>query len=33
VELGLVDGKKIYADSSLIEANASNKSFVRTSLV
>jgi transposase len=31
VELGLVDGRKIYADSSLIDANASNKSFVRTS--
>lgn len=31
VEVGLVDGRKIFADSSLVEANASNKSFVRTS--
>jgi len=30
VELGLVDGKKIYVDSSLVDANASNKSFIRT---
>ena len=30
VEAGLVDGEKIFIDSSLIEANASNKSVVDT---
>jgi transposase len=31
VALGLVDGKKIYADSSMVQADASAKSFVHTS--